>query len=168
MLPPGCRTLASGPPSINLLPAGQLSSVSVVQGTPAAWSLQPCTASAAAGSTCGAVASDYAGSDVTSSLTATDVTPCLAQQSCLGCDITFASNGLCAPGTYLYLYRSGLLPLYKCMMSSLSGQGGHLRICKKLVHTAHLRSTSMCVLCFAMSWCSFVLSLTLAACNLQS
>ena len=59
------------------------------------------------------MASDYAGNDVTSSLTATDVTPCLAQESCLGCDINFASNGLCAPGTYLYLYRSGLLPLYK-------------------------------------------------------
>lgn len=127
MLRPGRRAaLISGPPSINLLPAGQLSSVSVIQGTPAAWSLQPCTAGVAAGSTCGAVASDYAGNDVTSSLTATDVTPCLSQQSCLGCDITFATNGLCAPGTYLYLYRSGLLSHDKHMMSGLSGQEGQV------------------------------------------
>ena len=97
------------------------------------------------------MATDYAGNDVTSSLTATDVTPCLAQQSCLGCDISFASNGLCVPGTYLYLYRSGLLPTYKHMMSGLLQAETPVCVKKKKVDAAQHTLCSTCVLCSAKS-----------------
>ena len=107
------------------------------------------------------MASDYAGNDVTSSLTATDVTPCLAQESCFGCDITFASKGLCAPGTYLYLYRSGLLPLHEriavrhmCIVRLV--QPRNSSPCSEEV-CATQRTHGMFVLCFAKSWCCLCL-----------
>ena len=57
---------------------------------------------------CGAVATDSAGQDISSSLIVVDVTPC-GGDTCPACDVTFAAAGLCPPGSYLYLYRSSVL-----------------------------------------------------------
>lgn len=54
---------------------------------------------------CGAVALDSTGADISSTIVAVDVTPCKAGAACPACDITYAEAGLCLPGPYLYLYR---------------------------------------------------------------
>ena len=54
---------------------------------------------------CGAVATDSTGQDISSSLLIVDVTPCGTGSYCPACDITFAAEGLCPPGSYLYVYR---------------------------------------------------------------
>ncbi|KAK9817290.1 hypothetical protein WJX72_012291 [[Myrmecia] bisecta] len=92
-------------PIITLLPAPVTGAAQILYGAAANTSLLPCP-SFHNRLDCGAVAVDADGNDVTGSMAVVDVTPCPANTTCSGCDITYANIGLCLPGSYLYIYRA--------------------------------------------------------------
>jgi hypothetical protein len=55
---------------------------------------------------CGAVAVDAAGNNLSPDIVAVDVSPCPGNSTCPLCDIALAQAGLCVPGQYLFLYHS--------------------------------------------------------------
>ncbi|KAK9816871.1 hypothetical protein WJX72_006349 [[Myrmecia] bisecta] len=92
-------------PIITLLPAPVTGAAQILYGAAANTSLLPCPTFRNRVD-CGAVAVDADGNDVTGSMAVVDVTPCPANVTCSGCDITYANIGLCLPGSYLYMYRA--------------------------------------------------------------
>ncbi|KAK9804848.1 hypothetical protein WJX72_008548 [[Myrmecia] bisecta] len=94
------------PPLLTLLHADSTNTSIVTYGSQASFSLLPCASTQQ--TSCGAFATDAQEGDISKYIQVTDVTPCSTASSnagqCLACDPGTATQGVCLPGNYTYMY----------------------------------------------------------------